>query len=180
MQAATLPRHSPELAIETNSGKQLLLSSYKGKVVVAIFILTYCPHCQKTVEHLSKLQKEMGPRGLQVVASAIEEMASSAVPEFIRRYQPPFPVGYNDRNTALEYLQHPFGARLLMPQIVFIDRTFTIRAQYPGDDKFFGDDQEKNLREQIEKLLRESPTAGATGLKKGTEAPKGAGKKKAS
>jgi hypothetical protein len=56
-----------------------------------------------------------------------------------------------------EYLQHPVILRLLMPQVVFIDRQGTIRAQYAGDDKFFIDDQEKHLREQIEALLKEAP-----------------------
>ena len=36
------------------------------------FILTSCSHCQMTVKVLSKLQNEYGPRGLQVLASAIE------------------------------------------------------------------------------------------------------------
>jgi peroxiredoxin len=176
LQAATLPRHSPELAIRTSDGKQVLLSSYQGKVVVMVFILTYCPHCQKTLGHLARLQNELGPRGLQVVGSAIEDMAAAALPEFLRRFQPPFPVGYNERNSAIEYLQHPLMSRLLMPQIVFIDRSFTIRAQFPGDDKFFGDDQEKNLREQIEKLLNDN--AGSGPLRKNGAASKSAGRKR--
>ncbi|SRR5581483_3928022 len=153
--AAEIPRRSPEFAISLNNGKQVLLSQYRGKVVALIFILTYCPHCQKTIGYLSQLQNEYGPRGFQVLASAIEDMASMAVPDFIKRFQPPFPVGYNERNTVLEYLQHPVMFRLLMPQIVFVDRQGTIRAQYSGDDKFFGEDQEKNLRAQIESLLKE-------------------------
>jgi len=44
-----------------------------------------------------------------------------------------------------------------MPQLVFIDRKGEIRAQYAGDDKFFAEDQEKRMREQIEALLKEAP-----------------------
>jgi thiol-disulfide isomerase/thioredoxin len=154
--AATIPRHSPEFAVSLNNGKQLLLSQHKGKVVGLIFILTYCPHCQKAVTALSKLQQEYGPRGFQVLASAIEDMAAVAVPDFVRRFNPAFPVGFNSRNAVLDYLQHPIMNRLLMPQMAFIDRQFTIRAQYPGDDKFFGDDMEKNMRQQIEALLKDA------------------------
>jgi len=167
--AATIPRHSPEFAVNQNNGRQILLSSYKGKVVALIFILTYCPHCQKTVGMLSKLQEEYASRGFQVLASAIEDMAAMAVPDFIKRYNPPFPVGFNDRNSVLDYLQHPVMNRLLMPQLAFIDKTFTIRSQYAGDDKFFGDDQEKNLRAQVEALLKEG---GTPTTKKGTSAAK--------
>lgn len=175
LQAANIPRHSPEFAIDMLGGKQTLLSTYKGKVICLIFILTYCPHCQKTVGILSKLQNEYGPRGFQVLASAIEDMAGMAVPGFIKTYNPPFPVGFNNRNSVLDYLQHPVMNRLLMPQMAFIDKNFSIRAQYSGDDaKFLPDDpvqQEKNLRAQIEALLKDgnasaAPKKGAGGAKK--------------
>src|SRR5690349_18641607 len=78
--AAEVPRRSPEFAIQMPDGRQILLSQYRGKVVALIFILTYCPHCQKTIQSLSKLQPEYGPRGFQVLASAIEDMAKLAVP----------------------------------------------------------------------------------------------------
>jgi thiol-disulfide isomerase/thioredoxin len=169
LRAATIPRHSPEFAVNISGGKQILLSSQKGKVVALIFILTYCPHCQKTVTMLSGLQNEYGPRGFVVLSSAIEDMAAMAVPDFVKRFTPAFPVGFNDRNSVLDYLQHPVMNRLLMPQLVFVDKQFTIRAQYSGDDKFFGDDQEKNLRAQIESLLQEGAGSAA---KKATGAAK--------
>jgi hypothetical protein len=125
-------------------------------VVALIFILTYCAHCQKAIETLIPLQKQYGPRGFQVLASAIEDMAAAALPEFLKRYNPPFPVGFNDRNAVLDYLQIPIMNRLMMPQIAFIDRQGTIRAQYTGDDKFFGDDVKANLTRQIETLLKET------------------------
>jgi peroxiredoxin len=153
--AAEVPRRSPEFAIQLPSGKQALLSESRGKVVALIFILTYCPHCQVTVQNLSKLQTEFGPRGFQVLGTAIEDMASMAVPDFIKRFQPTFPVGWNTRDQTLEYLQHPPMFKLLMPQLVFIDRRGVIRAQYAGDDPFFGADQDKNLRAKIEELLKE-------------------------
>ncbi len=157
--AAQVPRQSPEFAINTMDGKQILLSQYKGKVVALIFILTTCPHCQHTVGILTKLQNEYGPRGFQVLATAIEDMAKMDVPGFIQQFQPSFPVGYNYRDSVLEYLQHPAMFRLLMPQLVFIDRRGVIRAQYSGDDQFFAGDQEKNIGEMIEKLLKEGASA---------------------
>jgi peroxiredoxin len=158
--AAEVPRPSPDFAINMLGGQQIRVSQYKGKVCVLAFILTTCPHCQKTVGYLSAMQKEYGPRGLQVLASAIEDMAAMNVPDFIKRFQPPFPVGFSNQNDADGYLQHPVIYRLLMPQLVFIDRQGTIRAQYGGDDKFFADDQDKHIREQIEALLKEAPAPG--------------------
>jgi peroxiredoxin len=157
--AAEVPRPSPEFAIKIGEGKQILVSQYKGQVCIVAFILTYCSHCQKTVKVLGTMYKEFNPQGLQIVASAIEDMAAMNVPDFVRNFQPPFQVGFNDHNAVLEYLQHPAMFKLLMPQLVFIDRQGIIRAQYSGDNKFFGDDLEKNMREQISVLLKEEPAS---------------------
>jgi len=157
MMAADIPRPSPDFAINLNDGTQIHPSQYQGKVVVVAFILTYCSHCQFTVQILARLQKEYGPQGLQVVASAIDPMSSMKVPDFIKQFQPGFPVGFNEHNAAIEYLQHPIMYRLMMPQLVFIDRKGTIRAQHAGDEEAFFNEatQEKNLRDAIEGLLKE-------------------------
>lgn len=153
--AAEVPRQSPDFAVKLVDGKQLLVSQYKGEVRIVAFILTYCSHCQETVGVLSKMQKEYGGQGLQVLASAVEGEAALHIPDFIKRFQPPFPVGFNEHDAVLAYLQHTPGEKLYMPQLVFIDRKGTIRAQYKGEDKFFSDNLEKNMREQVGLLLKE-------------------------
>ena len=82
------------------------------------------------------------------------------VPDFIKTYNPSFPVGTAGGLNALEYLQWPPNQRPLVPFMVFIDRKGMIRAQYTGaDTAFFENGQEKNIREQAEKLLNEgAPT----------------------
>ena len=161
------PRPSPDFAVSLTDGSQIHVNQYQGKVVVLAFILTYCPHCQLTVQTLAKLQQEYAPRGLQVIASAIEDMASLAVPDFIKKFQPGFPVGYSPRNQVLDYLQHPVMFRLLMPQVVVIDRKGIIRTQLAGDDKFFDKaDQEKNFREVLDPLLKEGMAAPVARRKK--------------
>jgi peroxiredoxin len=152
-QAAELPRKAPDYTIRLDGGKTLALSQYKGHPVVLAFILTGCSHCQRTVGFLSKDQNEYGPRGLQVVASAIEPNASAALPYFLKNFQPPFPVGFSEGQSALDFMQHPVVKVPMMPLMAFIDKQGNIRAQYEGDDPFFGDQLEQNLRHQIEALL---------------------------
>ena len=169
--AATIPRQAPEFAINTMDGKQVLLSPYRGKVVVLAFILTYCPHCQKTCGILSKMQNEYGPRGFQVLAAAIEDMAKMNVPDFIKKFSPPFPVGYVLRDTAYEFAQHPSMLQMMMPNVIFIDRQGMIQSQYTGDNPFINsDDQEKNIRAEIEKLLKQAPATTSTKARKTTSA----------
>ena len=152
-----IPRRAPDFGINFVDGHQLQVSQYKGKVVVLAFILTTCPHCQKTVGYLSAIQKEYGPRGVQVIASAIEDMAKMNLPDFIKRFQPPFPVGFNTQNDADLFLQHPVIYVLYVPQLVFIDREGIIRAQHAGEDKAFWENQDQHIREQIDALLKDAP-----------------------
>ena len=157
--AANLPRPSPDFAINLAPGKQLKLSQYKGRPVVLIFILTYCSHCQKSIGFLIKDQQEFASRGLQVLATAID--LPTAVPGFIKQFNPPFPVGFNTNDEAVSYLQHVPMLILHMPGIVFIDKDGVIRAQYEGDDPFMSEGvQEKNLHDKIEELMKTGAPAG--------------------
>ena len=143
---------APAFTLTTLDGQPGALSQYKGHPVVLAFILTYCSHCQMTMGVLSKLQKEYGPRGLQVLASAVEQNAQMALPNFIRNFEPPFPVGYNTGASADTFL-HPTGKLPLMPLLGFIDKQGFLRAQHEGEEPFFND-LEQNLRRQIEALFQ--------------------------
>lgn len=158
---ADVPRRSPEFAFQLPNGKQVLLSQFRGKVVALEFLLTTCPHCQTCSKLLDQMYKEYGPRGFQPLAVAFNEMAMMLVPDYIKDLQLNFPVGVGTRESVLEYLQHPAIMRMLVPQLVFIDRKGVIRAQYSGDDPFFQKEQE-NMRAQIEALLKEPGAAPAS------------------
>ena len=152
--AVQLPRPSPDFAINLGQGKQVRISQYKGKIVVVAFILTYCSHCQKAIGVLSKIQREYGERGLQVLASATEDMAAAALPGFLRQFEPPFPVGINSTNEFITYMQHPPMLQLYMPGLVFIDKNGMIVEQYEGRDPFLEEASvEKNIRAKVEQML---------------------------
>jgi cytochrome oxidase Cu insertion factor (SCO1/SenC/PrrC family) len=152
---AQLPRKAPDLTINLNGGKTLRVGDYKGKAVVVAFILTTCSHCQYTTGLLSKAQNDYGPRGFQVLESAIDQGAEAFVPRFIQSFAPPFPVGFNDYNTAQEFMQHSAMLIMHMPGLVFIDKAGNIVAQMEGDDPLMAEGfQEKNLRAKIEELLK--------------------------
>ena len=160
--AVELPRKSAPLTIGLGGGKQLTIAGYKGKPVVLAFISTTCPHCQYTTGLLKQFQAEYRPRGLQIVEAAINQMAESLVPAFIQQFQPNFPVGFVAYDTAVEYLQHSPALILYVPSMVFIDRQGTIRAEFEGGSPIFSEEQqEKNLRAEIEKLMGKAPAKAA-------------------
>ena len=148
---ADAPRSSPEFVIK-GAGGQTLLSQYKGKVVLLMFMFTTCPHCQQSTQMLNGIQKEYGPRGVQVLGVAFNEGAPLLVAEFIRRFQPTFPVGSATRDAVLDYLKHPPQNPFSVPMFIFIDKQGVIRAQHEGGAAFFAE-QEKNTRAQLESLL---------------------------
>lgn len=162
--AADIPRPAPAMTFPLVNGGTIDLASYRGKVIALEFLNTTCPHCQKCSQVLQRMQQEYGPKGFQALGVAINEMAHMLVPDYIRNYGLTYPVGYAQREKAHEFLQHPTMLIMYVPQLVFIDKKGIIRAQYPGGDKFF-QDEERNIRNQIEALLKEPGGAPAPAKK---------------
>ena len=136
------------------NGKDLKVSDYRGKVLCLIFILTTCPHCQKTTQLLENIYPELAPKGFAVVEAAMNDNPN--IPSFISQFKVPFPVGTAGVLAALDYIQWPRNKRPLVPFVVFIDRNGVIRAQYTGvDEAFFDNQQEQHMRDEVEKLLNE-------------------------
>ncbi len=152
--AQQVPRPAGEFAIKMPNGQTTLLSQYAGKVVLLAFISTTCPHCQHTTQVLSAIQNEYASRGVQILAAAFNPEAAQLVPGFIAQFRPTFPVGSSDRDPVLEYEQASMAKPNYVPDLIFIDRNRVIRAQHDGGDDFFKE-QEKNIREMLDTLLKE-------------------------
>jgi peroxiredoxin len=152
--ASQVVRQSPDFIINTVDHRQILLSEHRGKVVALLFILTGCPHCQECVASLSKLQGEYGHQGFQALAATIDETANRDVRLFLQQVRPTFPIGFAHRSAVIQYLQHTPDRRMMMPQLVMVDRSGMIREQHSGDHPYFEHAmREKNLRASIEGLL---------------------------
>ncbi len=164
--AADIPRPAPNFTIKLPGGATQQLQQYRGKVIALEFLLTTCPHCQRSSKTLNKLQQEYGAERVQVLGVAINPMAHMLVPDYVKEFQLSYPVGYDEPDAANTFLQHPTILRMLMPQVVFIDRAGNIRAQYSGDDPFFAN-EEANMRAKINELLKEAiPGTTASSKKK--------------
>ena len=154
--AQEIPRPAPDQAITLTDGSTKKLSDYRGKVVAVLYILTYCPHCQHTVELMNGIQSELGRRGFQAFACAVNSDAKQQLPAFMAQYKPEFPVGVCPIMDAARLLQLSPDVRPLVPFLAFIDRTGQIRFQTTGaDEQFFGDNQAQNIREEALKLLND-------------------------
>ena len=148
-----LPRPSPAFTIALPAGKKAPLASYRGKVVVLAWVHTNCQYCQALTLMLNKLQKELGPRGFQALEVAWNEGAEQLVPDFVRKFEVAFPVGYSEWPPIMAYMGFSVFDRPVTPLVVVIDRKGVIRAQTPaeGDSNL---QNEAKLRVLIESLLK--------------------------
>ena len=155
--AGTAPpviKASPDFTLAEPSGKQITLSSQHGKVVVLTFMFTTCPHCQAEAQMLTRMLKDMGPRGLSVLGVAFNDNAAVLIPGFVQQFSIGFPVGAADRQTVLNYLGVSEMVRWVVPQVVVIDKKGNIRAQSPaqGDPNL---QTESYMRDLLDTLLKE-------------------------
>jgi thiol-disulfide isomerase/thioredoxin len=132
-----VPRPAKELAVVEPSGKQNLLTSFKGKVVYIQFLFTTCPHCQHLSQVMSKISQDLAPKGLQVLGVGFDNPTGTPdgtppTPAMIAAYTKQyagFPVGYAARDTVMSYLGISVMDRFVVPQIVIVDRKGVVRAQ---------------------------------------------------
>ena len=153
VRAADMPRKAPELALHTADGKDLQLSQFKGKVVALAFISTTCPHCQNYTQTLSAIQKDYAPKGVQILAAAFNDGAQALLPAFLAQFHPAFPVGWEDRVSALAFMQISILNQGYVPKVVFIDRAGMIQKQFEGQETFFLN-PDKNTRATLDEMLK--------------------------
>ena len=156
--AAEPVRRSPPFSIMRIGSAPLKLSQYKGKVVALAFIYTTCPHCQHLTTTLNQVAQDYAARGVQVLECAFNDDAVATMPEFIKQFNPFFPVGLATRASVMSYLQYPITDTrpLYVPHLVFLDRAGIIRGDYPGEGPFF-QDPDGNIRKELDTILKGSP-----------------------
>lgn len=76
---------APDFTLSDLSGKQVQLSSLKGKVVLVNFWATWCPPCREEIPSMVKLNQVMQGKNFQMLAISIDEGGKQAVQEFFRQ-----------------------------------------------------------------------------------------------
>ncbi|HKR02728.1 MAG TPA: TlpA disulfide reductase family protein [Pyrinomonadaceae bacterium] len=148
------PTELPAAALETNlktlDGKPFKLADVKGKVLVIDLWATWCGPCRYEVPELVNLQKEFGPRGLQVVGLNIDPDNESETPERVRAFAKEFSINYQ-----LAYAERDLTISLMrggnIPQSLVIGRDGRVVEHLVG---FSQERTPKRLRDAIERALQ--------------------------
>jgi len=107
------------LSLPDAQGAEQPLRQWRGKVLVVNFWATWCGPCRDEMPEFVKAQRDLGPRGLQVVGIAIDQ------PDKVVRFAKDLDLNYPALIAGYEAMEvaKPLGDRLLaLPFTVVLDR----------------------------------------------------------
>jgi thiol:disulfide interchange protein DsbD len=96
--AAPAPAPASNAALDgapfkTLDGTPLSTADWKGKIVVLNYWATWCIPCRKEIPEFNRIQKDLGPKGVQVVGISMDEDGAESVKPFLRQIPMQYTVG---------------------------------------------------------------------------------------
>jgi peroxiredoxin len=117
---------APDFTLPQLDGRQLSLSSYRGKVVLLDFWATWCVPCREETPHFVELQQKYSDRGLQIIGVSMDDSADP-VGSFVAQFHVNYPIVMGTAKTGEQY-----GGVLGLPIAFLIDREGHIVSKHVG------------------------------------------------
>src|SRR5262245_53433448 len=126
------------------NGKDVVLSSFKGNVILLDFWATWCPPCKKEIPGFIGLYNKYKPRGFVVLGVSVDD-STSDVKKFVKQFKMNYPVlmGYERDD-----LKEAFGPMPGFPTTLIISRDANICFQHTGFTPL------EPIEEKIKELLQ--------------------------
>jgi len=119
---AAAPAPAPDFVLDSNTGKPIKLSGYKGKVVMINFWATWCPPCLEEMPAMERLYRQHKDAGFTLLAVSVDADASKVTP-FLTSHKLTFPVGLDPKMD----LANTYSVRAL-PSSFIVDREGNLAA----------------------------------------------------
>jgi thiol-disulfide isomerase/thioredoxin len=122
------PKANMDFTLKDMQGKDLKLSSLKGRVVLLNFWATWCGPCRMEIPWFVELQEKYREKGLRVVGVSVDDP-----PEAMRPFAKEFKINYplvvgQDRDDV----QNAFGPVFAVPITVIIGRDGKVCVKHIG------------------------------------------------
>jgi peroxiredoxin len=83
---------APDVTVKNLRGESVLLSQYRGKVVMLNFWATWCPPCRAEMPSMERLFQQMQGEAFVLLAVNTEAQGAQNVPNFLKRSPYSFPM----------------------------------------------------------------------------------------
>jgi cytochrome c biogenesis protein CcmG/thiol:disulfide interchange protein DsbE len=125
--SATQRTPAPDFRLPDLDGKEVRLSSYKGKVVMVNFWATWCPPCRAEIPDFIELQRELGPKGLAILGISFDQGGPGTVRAFAQQQR----INYQMLMGAPE-VARAYGGVQNIPTTFLLDKEGRIVASRTG------------------------------------------------
>ena len=127
---------APDATFKDLNGKDVTLSSLKGKVVVLNFWATWCEPCQVEIPWMIELQQKNADKGFTILGAAMDDEGKSVVEPYVQKTE--FDV--DGQKMKMNYpivlgnddLAAKFGGLIGLPTTVVITRDGKIAKRFIG------------------------------------------------
>lgn len=134
-----------ELGWVLSDGKRATLADFQGRVLVLDFYATWCEPCRQSIPRLIALQKEYGPKGLQIVGLNVGGPDDRIkVATFASELGIQYPLGFPDKTLT----------DLFLSGEVPIPQTFVFGRAGQPVKRFIGYDDSTDV--ELEKVISET------------------------
>lgn len=116
----------PEIRLTDVMGQSLTSEKLRGKVLILDIWATYCPPCRLEIPGFVRLQKQYGPKGLQVVGLSVDDG-----PEVVREFMAELNINYPIAMATRELIEALGGADVI-PTTFIVDRSGRIVERHVG------------------------------------------------
>lgn len=143
---------APDFTLEDIEGREVTLSSFRGKVVLVEFWATWCAPCRESMPALENLYRKYRGKGLVVLGIAVKDLK-----EKVKELTADKGITYTGMMDD-EVVSRLFRVREI-PALFMLDKKGVVRHILTGYRPSVDDE----IAERVEALLAEEPAQGGDG-----------------